>query len=195
MNKKKIFILSANPVKDSTSNILAKKYEEASKSVGHEVRMVNILDMDFDPVLHKGYTVIQDLEPDLVKFQENIKWADHLVFVYPNWWSTMPAKMKGLFDRAFLPGFAFNMKKDGGRGMHKLLKNKSARIINVSGSIGYIAQRILIGDCLNELKNGILKSCGVSPVKVTFVGPTKGVTQSKKDKWFQKIEKLGKKGI
>lgn len=45
-----------------------------------------------------------ELEEDLVKAQELIRWADHLVFVYPIWWGTMPAVLKGFFDRVFLPG-------------------------------------------------------------------------------------------
>jgi hypothetical protein len=28
----------------------------------------------------------QPLEPDLIRAQRDIKWAEHLVFVYPTWW-------------------------------------------------------------------------------------------------------------
>lgn len=49
-----------------------------------------------------------ELEEDLVKAQELIRWADHLVFVYPIWWGTMPAVLKGFFDRVFLPASLIN---------------------------------------------------------------------------------------
>jgi putative NADPH-quinone reductase len=31
--------------------------------------------------------------------RELILWAEHLVFVYPTWWGTMPALLKGFLDR------------------------------------------------------------------------------------------------
>ena len=130
MKSKKIFIISANPVKESFSESLALTYAKAAKKAKHKVRYANISDMKFNPVLEMGYKVIQKLEPDLLSFQENVKWADHLVFVYPNWWAAMPAKMKGLFDRAWLPGFAFKF-VDGK--MNRLLKGKTARIISICG--------------------------------------------------------------
>ncbi len=91
MTHKKVFILLGHPDTDTLSGSFASAYEEGALQGGHEVRRMNLGDMQFDPILHKGYKVIQPLEPDLKTFIENVKWCDHLVIVYPNWWSTMPA--------------------------------------------------------------------------------------------------------
>ena len=72
-----------NPDTDTMSGYFAGVYRDAATAAGHEVRYTNLVDMKFDPLLHKGYKVIQELEPDLVKIQEDIKWADHFVVVYP----------------------------------------------------------------------------------------------------------------
>jgi len=70
-------------------------------------KILIINELDFNPNLQFGYRKRTELEPDLLKAQELIKWADHLVWIYPVWWGSIPAIMKGFIDRVFLPGFAF----------------------------------------------------------------------------------------
>ncbi|MBU6431362.1 NAD(P)H-dependent oxidoreductase [Patescibacteria group bacterium] len=192
MTKKKIFILLGHPDKETKCGCLADSYERGAKEAGHEVRRTNIGDLKFDPILHKGYKVIQALEPDLAMVQENIKWCDHFVIFYPSWWSTMPALLKGMFDRMWLPGFAFNFNKNG-RGWNKHLKGRSALVVVSSDSHPLIA-RILMGDSTNEIKRGILKFAGFAPVRILKVGPLKNISQKKKEKWERKLLELGEKG-
>ncbi len=163
MKKKKIFILLGHPDEDSFNCTLANEYERGAQEAGHETRRMNLGDMQFDPVLHHGYRLKQDLEPDLLSFQENVRWCEHLVIIYPSWWSTMPASLKGLFDRAWLPGFAFHFTSEFT--WQKLLKGRSASMLVTSNTIP-LAQRILFGDTTNELKRGILGFAGFGPICV-----------------------------
>lgn len=187
----KIFILLGNPDKDTTSGHFVDYYERGAREAGHEVRRTNIGEMKFDPILHFGYKVIQPFEPDILKVQEDIKWADHFVILYPVWWSTMPAILKGLFDRMWMPGFAFHFFPDGLR-WHRLLKGKTARIFATSDSWPPIS-RIIFGDTTNELRKGILWFSGIS-ASVQKIGPLKRISDVKKAKWNQKFYKWGKRG-
>ncbi|MEK7079794.1 MAG: NAD(P)H-dependent oxidoreductase, partial [Patescibacteria group bacterium] len=96
MKHKKIFILLGHPDSgpEPLSRQLADVYEAAAREAGHEVHRMNIFDLSFDPILHKGYRAIQELEPDLKKVQEEISWSEHFVLVYPNWWGSMPGQLK-----------------------------------------------------------------------------------------------------
>ena len=188
---KKIFIFAGHVLPAGTASLLADAYEKGARSAGYEIRRMNLWDMKFDPVMHQDYHEIQELEPDLVKFQDAVKWADHIVFTYPNWWSAMPAKFKGIFDRAFLPGFAFNFDKVEKKRLIKKLKGRSARVITTNGQLHPILVRMIVGDTSNEIKRGILKFCGVSPVRMSSFGPSDGVSKEKLEKWMSKVERLG----
>jgi putative NADPH-quinone reductase len=167
MIKKKIFILLGHPDQDSFNSTLANEYQKAAEEAGHEVRRMNLEEMNFDPVLHHGYRLIQELEPDLKSFQENLRWCEHFVIFYPSWWSSMPAKLKGIFDRAWLPGFAF--KFTGEFSWDKLLKGRSATMFVTSDTFP-LFQRIIFGDTTNELKKGILWFSGFKPIYVRKIG-------------------------
>ena len=191
MTQKKVFILLGHPDKDTRSGRVASAYEEGALEAGHEVRRLNLGDMKFDPILHFGYKTIQPLEPDLITFQQNVKWCDHFVIVYPNWWSTMPALLKGLIDRAWLPGFAFSFYKDGRWGWLKRLKGKSARIFVLANTNQWVTY-LLFGEFTNELARATLGFAGIHPVHVTSFAPSEKASPVRFAWWLQKARKLGK---
>jgi len=104
---KRVLVILGHPSTDSLCGALASSYTAAAGNAGHEVRRINLAEQSFDPLLRHGYAEPQKLEPDLVNAQAQLKWANHVVFVYPTWWGSMPALMKGFIDRTFLPEFAF----------------------------------------------------------------------------------------
>ncbi len=194
MTTKKILVFLGHTDKESMCGTIADTYESAAKSFGHSVKRVNLGELSFDPILHKGYKVIQELEPDLKKLQDDFRWAEHLVLIYPNWWSTMPAGLKGVFDRFFLPGFAFRMKKNSTYGWEPLLSGRSARVMITMDAPPMIS-RFLFGDNVNEIRDGILEFAGFRPVEVSKFGPIKGLTGKHKDALLREVASLGKRAV
>lgn len=192
LDRKKILVLLGNPDSETFSGRIADTYQSAAQAEGHEVKRVNIGDLEFDPILHHGYKEIQTLEPDLVDMQEKWKWADHIVIVYPNWWCTMPALLKGMFDRMYLPGFAFNFDKKNGKLIQRL-KGKTARVIVVAGTHSPFMTWLKFGDYTNEIAHGILGFAGIN-AKVTSFGPCNKVDEVVKQRWLRKVGDMGKKG-
>ncbi|OGG86146.1 hypothetical protein A2392_01645 [Candidatus Kaiserbacteria bacterium RIFOXYB1_FULL_46_14] len=190
---KKILVLLGHPDKDTYSGQIADRYERSAKAAGHNVTRVNIGEMRFDPILHKGYKEIQQLEPDLVDLQEKIRASDHLVIVYPNWWCTMPAILKGLFDRFWLPGFAFNFDKQTKK-LVKRLTNKTARVIIVAGTHSPFQTWWKFGDYTNEIQYGILEFAGIK-TKVSAFGPCDTVDNVCREEWLEDVESLAKRGV
>lgn len=190
---KKIFIFVGNPDSDSLSSALAESYAEGARSFGHEVRIMKVGDMRFDPILHKGYKAIQPLEPDLIAFQENVKWSEHFVSVFPVWWSDVPGIMKGLVDRVWMPGFAYNFRKGKIPGWYRRLKGRSARVIVTSDSHPFLLW-ILFGGNVNNWVRGVLRFSGFAPVRKTWFWGMNSLSPKKAKKMLDKVNKLGRKG-
>ncbi len=172
---------------------LADAYESAARAAGHDVRRLNIGELTFDPVLHKGYSEIQPLEPDLLAVQKYIRWADHVVILYPNWWTSMPAILKGMFDRMWLPGFAFSFDKETHE-VTELLTGKTARVIVVDGAHSPFMTRLKYGDYTNEISRGILGFSGMD-VRVTTLGPCERADEHQHEEWIIEVQKMGREGI
>jgi putative NADPH-quinone reductase len=189
---RKIFIFVGNPDNASLSNALAEAYKKGAEAAGHEVRMTRIADMQFDPILHKGYKVIQAYEPDLAKFQEDVKWCEHFVSVFPIWWSDMPALMKGLVDRVWMPGFAFNFRKGVIPGWYRRLKGRSARVIVTSDTYPVILW-ILFGGNINNWVRGVLRFSGFAPIRKTWLSGMQKMTPERAALLFVKMERLGRR--
>jgi NAD(P)H dehydrogenase (quinone) len=191
--KQRILVILGHPSAATFNGALAQAYARAAEASGAAVRIMNIGELKFDPILHQGYKVIQDLEPDLLKFQENVRWADHLVWVYPDWWGSMPALLKGLIDRALLPGFGFKYPDPGLSFPAQLLKGRSARLI-VSMDAPPWYYRWLIGAPGHlMMRRAILGFCGVSPIRVTSIGPMKIATELDRQRWLKQVAHLGAK--
>lgn len=193
MNPKKIVLLCGNTDSDSFTSAVLDTYQTAAADAGHEIVRFNIGDMQFDPVLHMGYKKIQELEPDLVRFQEAITECDHFVLAYPNWWCTMPAKLKGLFDRVWLPGFAFNFNKETKK-VEGHLSGKTSRVYVLSGSHSPFKTWWRYGDYTNEIQHGILGFAGVKTA-VTAYGPCEKVDDTCRSKWIMEVSKQGRRAI
>lgn len=122
----KLLVILGHVRNESLCGALANAYAEGAASVGCDVRTLRLGDMTFNPDVELPSPAAQPLEPDLERARDLIAWADHLVFVFPNWWGMMPARLKGFLDRVLYPGFAF--REEGGH-YYGLLAPRTAELL------------------------------------------------------------------
>ena len=100
----KILVIVAHPRKNSLTASITKRFTEGLIKAGHQYELLDLYAEGFNPIL---YT--QD-EPDwnnankvyskeVVLEMERIKASDAITFIFPMWWYSMPAIMKGYLDR------------------------------------------------------------------------------------------------
>jgi len=188
--KKNILIINGHPDIESLCTALAERYKIGADLSGADCKLINLTELDFSPVLKYGYRKRTDFEPDLQNMWDLLSNANHLVFVYPNWWGTYPALFKGFFDRVFLPGFAFEYQEKSPF-PKKLLTGKTARIIVTTDTPNWYYSLVYRKPGHNSMKKSILGFCGIKPVKISTFGSVKSSTDVQRKRWLDKVEKLG----
>lgn len=187
---KRILVILGHPRHDSLCGAIANAYVEGAKSTKNEIQQIFLGDLSFDPVLHNGYSTIQELEPDLVAGQAAITWAQHIVFVYPIWWGTMPALLKGFIDRVFLPGFAFRYREDS-RFWDRLLSGRSAHLLVTMDTPPWYFRWVYRMPGHHQMKQTILEFSGITPVAISNFGPVKGSNRQQRAKWLTQAKAYG----
>jgi putative NADPH-quinone reductase len=188
---KKITVILGHPDSSSYCGVLAAAYVQAAVDSGHSVKFFKLGEIIFNPILHHGYNQRQELEPGLKEIQDAITWSEHLVFVYPIWWGSMPALLKGFFDRVFLPGYAFKYRENSPF-VDKLLAGRSAHAVVTMDAPVWYYRFIYKQPGHNQIKKVILEFCGIKPVKFTSFGSVRKVSIAQREKWLQKVKSIAK---
>lgn len=189
---RRVVIILGHPNTKSYCGTLARTYADSARDAGAQVTYLALAELSFDPILHKGYAEIQELEPDLAQLQDTILTADHLALFYPTWWGDVPALMKGALDRIILPGFGFKYRKHSPL-WDKLLTGKSARIVTTMDAPVWYYRLVYRSPGTNMLKRALLHFCGVYPVQTTFIDRLRFRTDAWRAKKIKFIAELARK--
>lgn len=187
---KNILIINGHPNPKSYCNALTDAYEQGASTQDANITRINLYNLKFDLNLEFGYQKRKDLEPDLQNSIDLILAADHIVWIFPMWWYSTPALLKGFIDRTFLPGITYG-KTEGNGFPPKLLKGKSSRIIITADTPRWYDYLFMKSPAINQFKKGTLQFCGINPVKVTYIAPIKNSKEEFRNKWILKVKKLG----
>ncbi|WP_026135892.1 NAD(P)H-dependent oxidoreductase [Nafulsella turpanensis] len=188
----KVLIIAGHPRRNSFSNALAEAYREGALQAGVEVKQLTLADFHFNPNVVTVSPQQQQAEEDVRQAQACIRWADHLVFVYPTWWGTMPALLKGFLDRVFTPGFSF-AERAGGNGWEQLLKGKTGQLITTMDTPLWVYRWILKAPGHRALSDATLQFCGVGPVRTMAFSTIKDADYEQRQHWLEKARQAGLK--
>lgn len=160
-----------------------------ARSAGVDCREQVLSELSFDPDVHAHSPEHQTLEPGLAAAQADIGWAEHLVFVYPTWWGTFPARLKGFLDRTLTPGFAFRHHADGR--WDQLLKGRTAELLTTMDTPPLVYRWIYRAPGHHALASATLGYCGVRTVRRRIAGPVITSTPDERQRWIDQAEARG----
>lgn len=194
----KVLFVFAHPDKNSFNHSLLDAAVKHLESQGNEVKVSDLYRMKFkttvdedDFLNHENGTRLKvaqasyaateahQLTDDVVAEQEKLKWAETVIFQFPIWWFSMPAILKGWFDRVFSCGFAYGVGVHdethyGDRYGEGVMEGKRAFcIVTTGGSNEHYSKRGINGpidDILFPINHNMLFYPGFSvlPAVVTY---------------------------
>ena len=197
----RILVIVGTPIADSFNHALAESYASAASSAGAEVRVIDLA-RDLVPGMPTARGELRmprpdhhddaSLPPEVAAYIDDVTWADHLVFFYPQWWGTYPAALKSFIDRVFLSGFAFRYRPTG-RLWDRLLTGRTARIVMTMDSPRLWNRLVYRNASETSLTRSTLGYCGVRPVGVTRLGEVRHTSLSTREGWLQQMARLGER--
>jgi putative NADPH-quinone reductase len=108
----KILLVVAHPRHDSLVFAAARAFAEAATANGHQIEWADLVAEGFDPVLHEpdepDWSDPKKIYSDAVRREmARVERNDATVIVFPVWWWSLPAILKGWVDRVWNQGWAY----------------------------------------------------------------------------------------
>ena len=162
----KHLIIYANHNSESFNASIRDAAFETYKKSGHDTVVRDLYELGFNPVLTvEDFQALQsgNLPQDIKIEQDYISWADQITFIYPVWWTGLPAILKGYIDRVFLYGFAYTVTETGLKG---LLGDKKVLIFSTTGQSKEVYDSLGMYDAMDKTTNlGIFGFCDMKVQK------------------------------
>lgn len=185
-------IVFNHPYEESYCNAILESVTKGLEKSTHEVDVINLDKDQFNPRMTsvdlKAFVEHTAVDPQVIGYQERIRTADHLIFIFPIWWDIMPATTKGFIDRVLSPGLAYDHHPRG-FGLVPLLKNlKSVTVITTMNKPA-IMYSLLIGNLIRKVMlRSVFKTMGYKNVSWINFTSVKRVSHEKRVKWLTNLE-------
>ena len=188
-----IFLLIAHPEPRSLNGAISQFINERLQGQGHQVQVSDLyamrwkatLDRDdfqhpdadepdgrFNPSSASGRALQRGTQaPDIAAEQAKLLWADAVIVQFPLWWYSMPAVMKGWFDRVYAYGFAYGVGEHSDHrwgerfGEGRLAGKRAMLVVTTGGWDSHYGPRGINGpidDLLFPIHHGMLYYPGMS---------------------------------
>jgi putative NADPH-quinone reductase len=179
-------IIDGHPDARSLTAELARRY-----AAGHgDARILAVRDLEFDPSLRFGYRQRMELEPDLIDAKRALAEAATVVVFTPLWWGSVPALLKGFFDRALLPQQEYRYSKLGLP--EGLLPARNGRLFLLADTPWFLTPFTGL-PAQTHVARGTLRFCGVRSVRTTRMLGVKDASPERITSWLERAEYLGRR--
>lgn len=163
----KVLVVYAHPVSKSFNSALLKETVSGLAGAGHEVRVADLCAEDFQAAMVEADFVQfsgGEMPSEVIREQRRVEWSDAIVFVFPIWWWSIPAILKGWFDRVFSFGWAWVDPNDPSKSP---LRPRRVMVLATAGADrAAFAKRKYNEAFLTQLQVGTFGYCGFRDIHI-----------------------------
>jgi len=187
----KFLVVESHPYEKSFNRQLTQSIKDVL-SKKHEVEVIDLIKDNFNPVMEgedlKVFASGSAADEKVYEYQNKIKDADVLVFVFPIWWGITPAILKGFTDKVFLKDFAYVHTSMGLKG----ILNKKAIVVTTMETPKVIYKTILHNPIQSQFIKGTLAMCGIKTKKFFQIDKiNSGTDEYRKDEYNKVVQYFG----
>ena len=188
----KISVILAHPNPKSFNHAIYQEVLETLKNNGYNINAHNLYEEEFKPLLEGSELANGETsDPLVLDHRQEIKKAQGIIIIHPNWWGQPPAILKGWVDRVIRPGVAYEfLEGDSGEGVpNGLLKAKATLVYNTSNTKTR-REKEVFGDPLETIwKNCIFGLCGITNFHRRMFNVIVTSTEKQRKIWLNHIQK------
>ena len=189
-----VALVVAHPSPDSYCQALAARAVAGLRAAGHDVVVLDLYAEGFGVAMtaeeRRAYHGDEPiLDPMVARHADVVTRADALVFVYPTWWSGLPAILKGWLERVMVPGVGFRFDERSGKVRPGLKQVRHIIGISTYGSPhSYV--RLINDNGRRTLTRALRLSCGFR-VRTRWLGlyAVDTSTPSRRDEFAARVER------
>ena len=194
----KTLIVYYHPYDGSYCNAILKAVQEGLKRGGHPHKTIDLLRDAFDPVMHakdlrafveyghSGDITQSDVDPLILHYKKKLEWAERIVMIFPIWWMSTPAMMKGFIDKVIFPGVAYNM--DGPQLVTRLHGLRQVTIITTMNTPADIYRDKFNNSLEGSLIKGTFNQIGIHDVQWISINMVKQSGPEMRKLWLEELE-------
>ena len=194
----KTLIVFNHPHEGSFCASIREAVENGLEKGGHECKVINLDADGFDPVMRpkdlkafvtagkigeRGLDGVDDL---VLKYMKKLRWAEHIVMIFPIWWMTMPAMMKGFVDKVIFPGVVYKM--EGGDLVSMLSELKQVTVITTMNTPQDVYKEMFGNSIEGSLIKGTFNKIGIHDIRWISLNMVKQSGDEKRWLWLDEIE-------
>lgn len=192
----KVMVIYAHPYSGSYNNAILKKTISGLEKSGHEIDLLDLNKDGFNPIMTEQdlYAASQQspIDPKVLEYQERLMNANHVVFIFPIWYASMPAILKGFMDKVLSSGWAYEYVRGNPIAVGKLT-HLTATVITTMGAPEFAYNLIYNNPLKGEFIKGTLGFVGIKKVKWIKIDSVISIDVAKRKMWLEKIETYMKK--
>jgi len=190
----KCLLVTTHPLNNSLCKILTKHVSNELTNMGHEIIIEDLYNNGFEPTLtaieRESYYSDNYDSSNITEQVKNLKEADALILLFPTWWFSFPALLKGWFDRVWGPGIAYDHASDLGA-IKPLLHNlEKVLVVTTLGSPWWVDKLIMRQPVKRIIKIALLGTCAKkSKLQFLSLYNSEKLDQQKISNFKSKIDK------